>query len=90
MDHSGDWIWSRIRQLASIYARLPAPPSSQTIEQDVQHVIAETLGRDIDRRLVAFYVRELRQIMNDARARRTTRDETDFTAPKDKMPNGQA
>jgi hypothetical protein len=47
------------------------------MEHDLQRIIHENLGRDIDRRLVAFYIRELQQLTADARAERYTRGEVE-------------
>jgi len=72
-----DRVWRSIKELANSYARSPAPPSSEQMERDLQRIIHENLGRDIDRRLVAFYIRELQQLTADARAKRTTRGEVE-------------
>ncbi|HEX5273881.1 MAG TPA: hypothetical protein VFW34_01235 [Candidatus Rubrimentiphilum sp.] len=45
------------------------------MERDLRRIIHENLGRDIDRRLVAFYVRELQQLSAEARRARNTRGE---------------
>lgn len=70
-----DRVWRSIKQLAASYARLPAPPSHEVMERDLQRIIHENLGRDIDRRLIAFYIRELQQLTTDARAIRTIHGE---------------
>jgi hypothetical protein len=77
MDASGapDRVWGHIKQLAGVYARLPSPPSSEQMEADLRRIIHENLGRDVDRRLIAFYVRELTQLTQDARESRTVRGE---------------
>lgn len=70
-----DRVWRSMKELAAAYARLPAPPPTEQVERDVHRVMTEALGREIDRRLVTFYVRELEQLMLDERARRTIRGE---------------
>ena len=72
---SPDRVWRSIKALASHYARLPVPPPVEQMERDLQGIIHENLGRDVDRRLIAFYVRELQQLSADARERRTVRGE---------------
>lgn len=72
-----DRVWRSIKELANSYARLPAPPTHEQMEHDLQRIIHENLGRDIDRRLIAFYVRELQQLSSDARAERYTRGEVE-------------
>lgn|GEM_PF-5176764 len=72
---SPDRVWRSIKALASQYARLPAPPPVEQMERDLQNIIHENLGRDVDRRLIAFYVRELQQLSADARERRTVQEE---------------
>jgi len=77
MDASGapDRVWGSIKQLAAAYARLPVPPPVEQMERDLQRIIHENLGRNVDRRLIAFYIRELQQLASDARAARTSRGE---------------
>ena len=70
-----DRVWRSIKQLASDYARLPAAPPDEQMERDLQAIIRENLGRDVDHRLIAFYVRELKQLTADARSARTIRGE---------------
>ena len=72
-----DRVWRSIKELADRYASLPAPPTQEQMEHDLQQIIHENLGRDIDRRLIAFYVRELQQLSTDARAERHTRGEVE-------------
>lgn len=72
-----DRVWRSIKELANSYARVPEPPSHEQMEHDLQRIIHENLGRDIDRRLVAFYIRELQQLTADARAERNTRGEVE-------------
>jgi hypothetical protein len=45
------------------------------MERDLQAIIHENLGRDIDRRLIAFYVRELEQLTAEARRAHSIRGE---------------
>jgi hypothetical protein len=45
------------------------------MERDLQQMIRDNLGRDVDRRLLAFYVRELQQLTQAERARRSSRGE---------------
>jgi hypothetical protein len=45
------------------------------MERDLQAIIHENLGRDIDRRLIAFYIRELQQLTADARRTRSVHGE---------------
>jgi hypothetical protein len=66
---SPDRVWRSIKALALQYACLPAPPPVDQMERDLQAIIHENLGRDVDRRLIAFYVRELQQLSADARER---------------------
>jgi len=47
------------------------------MEADLRRIIHENLGRDVDRRLIAFYVRELTQLTQDARQPRSLRGEID-------------
>ncbi len=77
MDAPGapDRVWRSIKDLAAGYSRLPAPPPVEQMERDLQAIIHENLGRDVDRRLIAFYVRELQQLSADARRTRIIRDE---------------
>ena len=77
MDGPGapDRVWRSIKDLAAEYSRLPAPPSVDQMEHDLQAIIHENLGRDVDRRLIAFYVRELEQLSADARRARSVRGE---------------
>lgn len=77
MDGPGapDRVWRSIKDLAAEYSRLPAPPGIDQMERDLRRIIHENLGRDIDRRLVAFYVRELQQLSAEARRARNTRGE---------------
>ncbi len=77
MDASGtpDRVWRSIKELASDYARLPATPPAEQMERDLQRIIHDNLGRDVDRRLIAFYIRELEQLTADARERRSVRGE---------------
>jgi len=77
MDASGtpDRVWRSIKELASDYARLPTPPPVDQMERDLQRIIHDNLGRDVDRRLIAFYIRELEQLTADARERRSVRGE---------------
>ncbi len=77
-----DRVWRSIKELATRYASLPAPPPQEQIERDLQRIIHENLGRDIDQRLVAFYIRELEQLMSDARARRSIRGEIEGNGAK--------
>ena len=72
-----DRVWRSIKELANSYARLPQAPSQEQMERDLQHIIHDNLGRDIDRRLIAFYVRELRQLTSDARAPRSIHGEVE-------------
>jgi hypothetical protein len=72
-----DRVWRSIKELANSYARLSAPPTHEQMEHDLQRIIHDNLGRDIDRRLIAFYVRELQQLSTDARADRNTRGEVE-------------
>ncbi len=77
MDGPGapDRVWRSIKDLAAEYSRFPAPPPVDQMERDLQRIIHENLGRDIDRRLIAFYVRELQELTADARRLRTVRGE---------------
>jgi len=77
MDGPGapDRVWRSIKDLAAGYSRLPATPPIDQMERDLQAIIHENLGRDIDRRLIAFYVRELQELTVEARRERTTRGE---------------
>jgi hypothetical protein len=77
MDGPGapDRVWRSIKDLAARYARLPAPPPADEMERDLQRIIHENLGRDIDRRLIAFYIRELQELTADARRSRSTHGE---------------
>lgn len=70
-----DRVWRSIKQLALDYARFPVAPPDEQMEHDLQEIIRENLGRDVDRRLIAFYVRELKQLTADARTARTIRGE---------------
>ena len=72
-----DRVWRSIKELANSYARLPEPPPQGQMERDLQRIIHENLGRDIDRRLIAFYIRELQQLTSDARAPRTIHGEVE-------------
>ncbi len=77
MDAPGtpDRVWRSIKELASHYARLPSSPPVEQMERDLQRIIHDNLGRDVDRRLIAFYVRELQQLSAEARDRRNVRGE---------------
>ncbi len=77
MDGPGapDRVWRSIKDLAAEYSHLPAPPLVDQMERDLQKIIHENLGRDIDRRLIAFYVRELQQLTDEARRVRNVRGE---------------
>jgi hypothetical protein len=77
MDGPGapDRVWRSIKDLAAEYSRLPSPPPVGQMERDLQRIIHENLGRDIDRRLIAFYVRELQQLTAEARRVRNIRGE---------------
>ena len=77
MDGPGapDRVWRSIKDLAAEYSRLPSPPPVDRMERDLQQIIHENLGRDIDRRLIAFYVRELEQLTAEARRTRNVRGE---------------
>jgi hypothetical protein len=77
MDGPGapDRVWRSIKDLAAAYSRLPAPPPVDQMERDLQAIIHENLGRDVDRRLIAFYIRELQELTADARRLRTVRGE---------------
>jgi hypothetical protein len=77
MDAPGapDRVWGSIKQLALSYARLPSPPPVEQMEGDLRRIIHENLGRDVDRRLIAFYVRELQELTAEARAPRSERGE---------------
>jgi hypothetical protein len=77
MDGPGapDRVWRSIKELAAEYSRLPAAPPVDQMERDLQRIIHENLGRDIDRRLIAFYVRELQELAADARRSRYIRGE---------------
>lgn len=77
MDGPGapDRVWRSIKDLAAEYSRLPASPPVDRMERDLQQIIHENLGRDVDRRLIAFYVRELQQLTAEARRTRTIRGE---------------
>lgn len=88
MDAPGapDRVWGSIKRLAAAYAQLPSSPPVEQIERDLQRVIHENLGRDVDRRLIAFYTRELQQLTADARAARNTRGEIE--KPRDGAKNG--
>jgi hypothetical protein len=68
MDGPGapDRVWRSIKDLAAAYSRLPAPPPVDQMERDLQAIIHENLGRDVDRRLIAFYIRELQELTADA------------------------
>ncbi len=70
-----DRVWRSIKDLAAEYSRLPAAPPLEQMERDLQRIIHENLGRDIDRRLIAFYVRELQQLTAEARRVRNSRGE---------------
>ncbi len=70
-----DRVWRSIKGLSAAYARLPAPPSDEQMQRDLQQMIRDNLGRDVDRRLLAFYVRELQQLTQAERARRSSRGE---------------
>lgn len=72
-----DRVWRSIKELAAAYSRLPAPPPVEQMERDLQAIIHENLGRDVDRRLIAFYIRELQQLTSDARRTRTLHGEID-------------
>jgi hypothetical protein len=72
-----DRVWRSIKELANSYARLPEAPAQEQMERDLQRIIHENLGRDIDRRLIAFYVRELQQLTSDARAPRSIHGEVE-------------
>jgi hypothetical protein len=88
MDGPGapDRVWRSIKDLAAQYSRLPAPPPVDEMERDLQMIIHENLGRDIDRRLIAFYIRELQELTADARRSRITRGEIE----SDKNGSGSA
>jgi hypothetical protein len=77
MDGPGapDRVWRSIKDLAAAYSRLPAPPPVDQMERDLQAIIHENLGRDVDRRLIAFYIRELQELTADARRLRAVRGE---------------
>lgn len=77
MDGPGapDRVWRSIKELAAEYSRLPVPPPIDQMERDLQAIIHENLGRDVDRRLIAFYIRELQQLTAAARAPRSVRGE---------------
>ena len=77
MDGPGapDRVWRSIKDLAAEYSRLPSPPPVNQMERDLQRIIHENLGRDIDRRLIAFYVRELQQLTAEASRVRNIRGE---------------
>lgn len=77
MDAPGapDRVWGSIKALAASYARFPVPPPVEQMERDLQRIIRENLGRDVDRRLIAFYIRELQELTAEARADRTSHGE---------------
>ncbi len=70
-----DRVWRSIKDLAAEYSRLPEPPPVDQMERDLQRIIHENLGRDVDRRLIAFYIRELEQLTVEARRVRNIRGE---------------
>jgi len=70
-----DRVWRSIKDLAAQYSRLPVQPPVDQMERDLQQIIHENLGRDVDRRLIAFYIRELQELTADARRERYVRGE---------------